>query len=124
MGWGGPDRLCQTSPIPRSPDGDNNQTIINNTQVCDGKEDCSDGGDEQLCNFICYNMETIAMEVSRTLITLSRALISFFLTDILSHRKCATKFRTVLKAKTRTIARLIFPFEEFCFRVDLRRLGE
>ena len=42
----------------------NNQTIINNTQVCDGKEDCSDGGDEQLCNFICYNMETIAMEVS------------------------------------------------------------
>ena len=59
-----------------------------------------------LCNFICFNMETISMEVSE-------ALISLFVTDIMSHRKCATKFRTVLKAKTRTIARLIFPFEEF-----------
>ena len=28
MGWG-PDRLCQTSPIPRSPDGDNNIKSIN-----------------------------------------------------------------------------------------------
>ena len=36
--------------------------------MCDGKEDCSDGGDEQLCNFICYNMETIAMEVSRVVV--------------------------------------------------------
>ena len=43
----------------------------------------------------------------------SGALISFFVTDIMSHRKCATKFRTVLRAKTRTIARLIFLFEDF-----------
>ena len=33
MGWGGGvgssgDRLCQTSPIPRSPDGDNNELAI------------------------------------------------------------------------------------------------
>ena len=48
------------------------------------------------------------MEVSRVLIS-----DHFVFTDIMSHRKCATKFRTVLKAKTRTIARLIFPFEEF-----------
>ena len=27
VGWGGPDRLCQTSPIPRSPDGDNNAGV-------------------------------------------------------------------------------------------------
>ena len=38
-------------------------TCINNTQVCDGREDCSDGGDEQYCNFICYDMQTIEMKV-------------------------------------------------------------
>lgn len=38
-------------------------TCINNTQVCDGREDCSDGGDEQYCNFICFNMQTIEMKV-------------------------------------------------------------
>ena len=27
-GWGGGDRLCQTSPIPRSPDGDNNDAEV------------------------------------------------------------------------------------------------
>ena len=27
-GWGGPDRLCQTSPIPRSPDGDNKCEVV------------------------------------------------------------------------------------------------
>jgi len=37
-------------------------TCINNTQVCDGREDCSDGGHEQFCNFICYDMQTIDME--------------------------------------------------------------
>ena len=31
-GWGGPDRLCQTSPIPRSPDGDNKKGCDAKTQ--------------------------------------------------------------------------------------------
>ena len=30
VGWGGPVQLSQTSPIPRSPDGDNNIVNYNN----------------------------------------------------------------------------------------------
>ena len=36
-GWG-PDRLCQTSPIPRSPDGDNKWGKFNSSVgICAGK---------------------------------------------------------------------------------------
>ena len=34
MGWG-PDRLCQTRLIPRSPDGDNNISTYPNCEVVD-----------------------------------------------------------------------------------------
>ena len=35
VGWGG-DRLCQTSPIPRSPDGDNNDNVYDHGDDGDG----------------------------------------------------------------------------------------
>ena len=75
-------------------------TCINNTQVCDGREDCSDGGDEQYCNFICYNMQTIGMEVGSLLFD------SLAKTQV--YRKFVTKFLTVLKERMRIIARLIW----------------
>ena len=74
-------------------------TCINNTQVCDGREDCSDGGDEQFCNFICYDMQTIDMEVGQ--------LLDFVDTKPELHRKFAIKFLTVLKARMRIIARFV-----------------
>ena len=67
--------------------------------MCDGREDCSDGGDEQYCNFICYNMQTIGMEVG--------SILYDSLTKTQVHRKCATKFPIVLKERMRIIARLV-----------------
>ena len=82
-------------------------TCINNTQVCDGREDCSDGGDEQYCNFICYNMQTIGMEVGSLLFD------SLAKTQV--YRKFVTKFLTVLKERMRIIARLIWISAFRCF---------
>ena len=67
--------------------------------MCDGREDCSDGGDEQFCNFICYDMQTIDMEVGQ--------LLDFVDNKPELHRKFAIKFLTVLKARMRIIARFV-----------------
>ena len=75
--------------------------------MCDGREDCSDGGDEQYCNFICYNMQTIGMEVG--------SILSDSLTETEVHRKFVTKFPTVLKERMRIIARLIWIYAFRCF---------